>query len=199
VSGRSAGLVLAAGGSRRMGQPKQLLPVDGRPLLGVVVAHACASSLDEVVVVLGGHADEIVAAVDMGRARVVFNAAFAEGISSSLKRGIAALDDDVGRAIIVLGDQPDVSASLIDSLLELQETSGRPAAALSFDGLLHPPVVLERSLWADLADLQGDVGCRAIIRGRPESVAALAAAGRAGHPIDIDTLDDYRRLVGAAR
>jgi CTP:molybdopterin cytidylyltransferase MocA len=58
-------------------------------------------------------------------------------------------------------------------------------------------VVLERSLWADLADLRGDVGCRAIIRGRPESVAALAAVGRSGHPIDIDTLDDYRRLVGA--
>jgi molybdenum cofactor cytidylyltransferase len=180
-----------------MGQPKQLLPVDGRPLLGVVVAHACDSSLDEVVVVLGGHADEIVAAVDMGRARVVVNTAFAEGMSSSLKRGIAALDDDVGRVIIVLGDQPDVSSSLIDSLLQLQATSGRPAAALSFDGLLHPPVVLERSLWADLADLQGDVGCRAIIRGRPESVAALPAVGRAGHPIDIDTLDDYRRLVGA--
>jgi molybdenum cofactor cytidylyltransferase len=196
VTGRSAGLVLAAGGSRRMGQPKQLLPVDGRPLLGVVVAHACASSLDEVVVVLGGHADEIAAAVDMGRARIVVNAAFAEGMSSSLKSGIAAMDDDVSRVIIVLGDQPDVSPSLIDSLLELQETSGRPAAALSFDGLLHPPVVLERSLWADLADLRGDVGCRAIIRGRPESVAALAAVGRSGHPIDIDTLDDYHRLVG---
>jgi molybdenum cofactor cytidylyltransferase len=199
VRGRSAGLVLAAGGARRMGRPKQLLPVDGRPLLGLVVDHACASSLDEVVVVLGGHADEIVAAVDMGRARIVVNAAFAEGMSSSLKRGIAAMDDDVGRVIIVLGDQPDVSPSLIDSLLELQETSGLPAAALSFDGLLHPPVVLDRSLWADLADLQGDVGCRAIIRGRPESVAALPAVGRTGHPIDIDTLDDYRRLLGAER
>jgi len=57
-------------------------------------------------------------------------------------------------------------------------------------------VVLDRSLWSDLGELQGDVGCRALIRGRPELVAALPAAGRAGHPIDIDTIEDYRKLVG---
>jgi molybdenum cofactor cytidylyltransferase len=179
-----------------MGRPKQLLPVDGRPLLGIVVSEVCASRLDEVVVILGGHADEIAAAVDMGRARVVVNPDYAVGMSSSLKAGIAAMGDGVERVVIVLGDQPDVSSGLIDALLDLQATSGRPAASLSFDGLLHPPVVLDRSLWSDLAELEGDVGCRALIRGRPERVAALPAVGRTGHPIDIDTPDDYRRLVG---
>jgi molybdenum cofactor cytidylyltransferase len=192
----SSGLVLAAGGSQRMGQPKQLLPVGGRPLLGVVVSHACASRLDEVVVVLGGHAEEIAATVDLGRARAVVNPDYAVGMSSSLKAGIAALGDEVRRVVVLLGDQPDVSSALIDDLLELQESSGRPAASLSFDGLLHPPVVLDRSLWADLAELQGDVGCRALIRGRPELVAALPVPGRRAHPIDIDTPDDYRRLIG---
>ena len=192
----SSGLVLAAGGSQRMGQPKQLLLVHGQPLLGVVVSHACASRLDEVIVVLGGHAEEIAAAVDLGRARAVINADYALGMSSSLKTGIAAMGDEVQRVVILLGDQPDVSSSLIDTLIELQESSGRPAASLSFDGLLHPPVVLARSLWADLAELQGDVGCRALIRGRPGLVAPLSVVGRTGHPIDIDTLDDYRKLVG---
>jgi molybdenum cofactor cytidylyltransferase len=179
-----------------MGRPKQLLPVGGRPLLGVVVSQACASRLDEVVVVLGGHAEEIAAKVDLGRARAVVNPDYALGMSSSLQTGIAAMGDEIQRVVILLGDQPDVSASLIDALIELQESSGRPAAALSFDGLLHPPVVLDRSLWDDLAELQGDIGCRALIRGRPELVAPLPAVGRAGHPIDIDTVDDYRRLVG---
>lgn len=179
-----------------MGQPKQLLPVGGRPLLGIVVSQVCASRLDEVVVVLGRHAEEIAAAVDLGRARTVVNADYASGMSSSLQAGIAAMGGDVQRVVIVLGDQPDVSSSLIDDLIELQATSGRPAASLSFDGLLHPPVVLDRSLWSDLEELQGDVGCRALIRGRPELVAALPVAGRTGHPIDIDTLDDYHRLVG---
>jgi molybdenum cofactor cytidylyltransferase len=194
----SSGLVLAAGGSRRMGRPKQLLPVNGRPLLGVVVSQVCASRLDEVVVVLGGHAEEIAAVVDMGRARAVVNPDYAAGLSSSLQAGIAAMGEEVERVIIVLGDQPDVSSSLLDTLLDLQETSGRPAASLSFDGLLHPPVVLDRSLWSGLAELQGDVGCRALIRGRPELVAALPMVGRTGHPIDIDTLDDYHELVGDA-
>jgi molybdopterin adenylyltransferase len=196
MTSKSSGLVLAAGGSQRMGQPKQLLPVDGQPLLGVVLSQVCASRLDEVVVVLGGHAEEIAAAVDLGRARAIVNADYASGMSSSLKAGIAAMGDDVQRVVIVLGDQPDVSSSLIDDLLELQETSRRPAASLSFDGLLHPPVVLDRSLWSDLDELQGDVGCRALIRGRPELVAALPLVGRTGHPIDIDTLADYHKLVG---
>src|ERR1700730_3283659 len=117
-------------------------------------------------------------------------------MSSSLRAAVRALRPQVDRVIIVLGDQPDVTASLINELLLLQTTSGRPSSALDFDGLLHPPVVLQRSLWSDLDELQGDVGCRALIRGHPERVAALPVAGRTGHPIDIDTLADYHKLIG---
>lgn len=192
---RSAGVVLAAGGSTRMGRPKQLLPVRGRPLLELVVAEACASTLDDVVVVLGAAADEVRAAVDLGRATVVVNPDHEQGMSTSLRAGIAALDPGVTRTVILLGDQPDLSAAVIDELLELQERSGLPAAALSFDGLLHPPVVLDRSLWGGLLELEGDVGCRRIVRARPELVAALAASAPGRHPVDIDTPDDYSRLL----
>jgi len=191
----SAGVVLAAGASRRMGRPKQLLPVGGRPLLEGVVAETCASGLDEVVVVLGANAGAIAAAVDLGRARQVVNADHASGMSSSLRAGLGALGPEVDRAVVVLGDQPAISAALLDELLDLQSRSGLPAAALSFAGLLHPPVVLRRELWGGLADLEGDVGCRALIRARPELVAALPAAGDLRHPVDVDTPDDYRRLV----
>jgi molybdenum cofactor cytidylyltransferase len=196
--GSSAGLVLAAGGSRRLGQPKQLLPVEGHPLLGLVLAKVCASALDEVVLVLGAHADEILAAVDLGRARIVVNRDYAAGMSSSLRAGVGALGDQVERLVVILGDQPDISAVLIDELLELQTSSGLSAAALSLEGMLHPPVVLDRSLWDDLRQLQGDVGCRAVIRGRPEQVAPLPHVGRRGHPTDIDTIDDYQQLIGSA-
>lgn len=191
----SAGLVLAAGSSRRMGRAKQLLPFAGRPLLEGVVAAANASSLDEVVVVLGGSADEIREAVDLGRARVVYNPAHTEGLGSSLRAGLASLDKRVDRAMVILGDQPAVSAELFDRLLELQASSGLPSAALRFGDLLHPPVVLDRSLFGDLGSLEGDVGCRAVIRGRPELVAALPAESDANHPIDIDTPEDYRRAT----
>lgn len=193
----STGLVLAAGSSRRMGSPKQLLSINGRPLLEVVVAQACASRLDDVLVVLGAAADEIQAAVDFGRARVLVNTDHATGMASSLRAGLAALDDEVDRAMVVLGDQPDISAQLLDSLLDLQAESGLPAAALSFNGLLHPPVVLKRELWGGLNELEGDVGCRAVIRAKPELVAKLVAETDLKHPVDVDTPDDYRRLTNS--
>jgi molybdenum cofactor cytidylyltransferase len=192
---RSSGVVLAAGSSRRMGSPKQLLPIDGRPLLEVVVAEVCASRLDEVLVVLGAAADDIRAGVDFGRAKVLVNPDHATGMASSLRAGLAALGEGIDRAMVVLGDQPDVSSRLLDELLDLQEESGLPAAALSFNGLLHPPVVLKRELWGELDELEGDVGCRAVIRAKPELVAKLPADTDLKHPVDVDTPDDYRRLT----
>ena len=180
-----------------MGSPKQLLSIEGRPLLEVVVKQVCASRLDDVLVVLGAAANEIRAAVDFGRASVLVNADHATGMASSLRAGLAALDDDVDRAMVVLGDQPDISARLLDSLLDLQAESGLPAAALSFNGLLHPPVVLKRELWGDLNELEGDVGCRAVIRAKPELVAKLVAETDLKHPVDVDTPDDYRRLTNS--
>jgi molybdenum cofactor cytidylyltransferase len=182
-----------------MGRPKQLLPFDGRPLLERVVAAACDSSLDEVLVVLGGSAEEVSRGVDFGRARTIVNAEHAQGLGSSLRVGLSALDPEVDRAMVILGDQPAVSATLFDQLLELQLSSGLPSAALRFGGLLHPPVVLDRSLFGDLGSLEGDVGCRAVIRGRPELVAALPAETEGDHPIDVDTPEDYERLLSGLK
>jgi molybdenum cofactor cytidylyltransferase len=178
-----------------MGEPKQLLPVRGRPMLETVIAAACDSSLDEVVVVLGAHADDIRRSVQFRRARVVLNPDHIDGMSTSLRAGIASLASGVARAVIILGDQPDISAEVLDRLLDTQAASGLPAAALSFDGLLHPPVVLARELWAEIDALEGDVGCRALVRAHPELVAAVAADRPGGHPIDIDTREDFKRLA----
>jgi CTP:molybdopterin cytidylyltransferase MocA len=195
--GRSAGLILAAGGSSRMGSPKQLLPWHGRPLLEHVIAEVNASALDEVLIVLGGSAERIRTEVDFGRARSVLNPDYASGMASSLRAGLAALAPEVGRVVVILGDQPAISPELLDGLLRLQRESRLPAAALSFGGLLHPPVVLERELWPGLDSLQGDVGCRALIRGRAELVAALPVSDDPEHPVDVDTPEDYRRLTAA--
>lgn len=190
----STGLVLAAGSSRRMGSPKQLLVVRGKPLLELVVGQVNASNLDEVVVVLGAAADKIQSRVDLGCARVLVNPDHASGMASSLKAGLESLDAGVDRAVVILGDQPDVDSKLLNQLLDLQDSSGLPAAALDFNGLLHPPVVLKRELWGDLMSLEGDVGCRAVIRARPELVARLPVEGDLTHPIDVDTPEDYASL-----
>jgi molybdenum cofactor cytidylyltransferase len=178
-----------------MGEPKQLLPVRGRPLLETALAAACDSRLDEVVVVLGAHADAIRESVRFGRARVVINPDHIQGLSTSLRAGIASLGAHVDRAVVILGDQPDISAELVNCLLDAQAASGLPAAALSFDGLLHPPVVLARELWGDIDALEGDVGLRGLIRAHAERVAAVVAETPGGHPIDIDTREDFERLA----
>ncbi len=180
-----------------MGRPKQLLELGGRPLLEIVVERTSASSLDEVVVVLGAAADEIQRVVQFGRARVVVNPEHATGMSSSLRLGLAALAPDVGRAMVILGDQPGITPEILDGLLTTQQASGLPASALSFGGLLHPPVVLARELWAGLDALQGDVGCRAIIRAHPDLVAAVPTGEDLSHPVDVDTPEDYERLLAA--
>jgi molybdenum cofactor cytidylyltransferase len=194
VEGTSAGLVLAAGGSRRLGRPKQLLAVEGRPLLELVLDQVCASLLDEAVLVLGAHADEVAGAIHVGRARVVLNSNYRAGMSSSLRAGVAAMGESVGRLMVVLGDQPDVSADLLDDLLALQQRSGLPAAALNVDGLLQPPAVFERQLWPELLALAGDLGCRELIRSRPQLVAQLPLPPRLRSWTDVDTLADYERL-----
>jgi CTP:molybdopterin cytidylyltransferase MocA len=178
-----------------MGEAKQLLPVHGRPLLEVAIAAACESTLDDVVVVLGARSDEIASRVSFGRARLVINPGYEGGMSTSLHAGVASLGADVTRAVVILGDQPDIDATVIDRLLAAQATSGLPAAALSFDGLLHPPMVLTRSMWSDIDALAGDVGLRALIRSHPESVFAMPAERPGGHPVDIDTREDYEQLT----
>ena len=189
----AAGIVLAAGASTRMGSPKQLLDIGGRPLLQRIVAAANSATLDDVVVVLGAEADRICRAVDLGRARVVVNENYQEGMSTSLRAGVAALGPDIDRVVVILGDQPDVDSELIDRLLVAHELSGLTAAALDFDGLLHPPVVLARGLWPTIEELRGDVGLRHLLRQNPERVARLPVSRPSGHPVDIDTPEDAQR------
>jgi nicotine blue oxidoreductase len=180
TDGRSpaAGLVLAAGEGRRFGGPKQLAEVDGRPL----VEHALAAlaGLDRVAVVLGAHADDVRAGADLGAAELVFCPDWAEGIGASLRAGLAALDG-AGEVVILLADQPGVSAAAV---ARVRSTPGAAARAV-YGGEPGHPVVVRRPLLERAGELRGDAGFRALLEGAAEVECSDLGDGR-----DIDTRHD---------
>lgn len=189
---RVAAVILAAGESRRYGGPKLLAPLGGRLLLQHVLDAANRSTLGDVVLVVGHSADEVLAAVRLDRARAVRNESYAEGQSTSLRAGLRAVGE-ADAAVVLLGDQPRVTAALLDALVERQRTSGAAAVVSSWRGRRSPPTLLHRDLWPALAALSGDAGAREVLAGR-DDVEVLEVDERLGSLEDVDRPEDLARL-----
>lgn len=189
---RVAAVVLAAGQGLRFGGQKLLAPLRGRPLLQHAIDAANGSSLSPIVIVLGADADAIVTGVQFGRARVVRNPAHASGQASSLRVGLRSLDAS-DAAVVVLGDQPNVTAALFDALVAAQRSSGASAVVCVQDGRRSPPTLLHRDLWGDVDLLRGDVGAREILA-RRDDVVAFDVDRRLARLDDVDTQEDRERL-----
>jgi molybdenum cofactor cytidylyltransferase len=198
TAGPVAGVVLAAGRSRRLGRPKQLLDLGGKPLLRRTLDNALASSLDRVVVVLGHDADAVAAALGDQPAAVVVNPAYADGQATSVAAGVGALGADTAAALLLLGDQPGVTPAVIDAVLAAWRADPRPIAVPLYGGTPGNPVLFRRDLFPDLLRLAGDEGARSIVRSRAGE-ALRVAVPLAAPPPDVDTDDDYRRLLAAWR
>ena len=188
-----SGLVLGAGGSRRLGRPKQLLPYRDTTLLGHVVGVARACSFGQVVVAIGGAADEVRAGVDLHGADVVVNKAYGEGCSSSIAAALGALDPRCDVLVLLLGDQPGVTPATVSTLL-----AGRgdaPLAVCRYDDGRGHPIAFSREVFGDLAALHGDKGVWRLLDQHADEVVEVPIAGPV--PRDVDTEEDYRALVDA--
>jgi len=187
---RVAALVLAAGRSTRMGGPNKLLAeVGGRPLVRIAAEQALASSAKPVVVVTGHQREQVEAALKGLKVTFVHNPEFADGLSTSLKAGIAALPADVDGAIVCLGDMPQVNARLIDRLIgAFDPERGALVVVPTIGGKRGNPVVWSRRFFTDLAALEGDVGARHLIGSYPEAVVEVAVTDKAAL-VDVDTPD----------
>jgi len=198
-----SGIILAAGESARMGRTKQLLSLGGRPMLQRTLDEAAASCLDELILVLGHRSPEILDALQLPvrpPCRVVVNRRYPEGQGTSLVLGVRSTDPASRAAAILLGDQPFVTAALIDRVAEAFLEAGFPAARPVYAGAAGEkvpghPVFLARSTWAELARLDGDQGARDLLRARPDWLHELPMAG--APPVDIDTPEDWRRASGS--
>jgi molybdenum cofactor cytidylyltransferase len=183
------GLVLAAGGSKRFGAPKQLAELDGRPLLEHALIAMSLAPVDRVVVVLGAHADEVRAAVPLHGAKAVVCDDWDKGMGNSLRTGIDALRG-CDSVIVALGDQPRLSPAAVERLLS-QRGKDELAIRATYNGVPGHPVLLERSLLAMVRELRGDVGARDLLHGVP--LREVACDGL-GSPADVDTPSELAAL-----
>jgi CTP:molybdopterin cytidylyltransferase MocA len=183
-------VILAAGASTRMGEPKQLLEVGGRPLLVRAVEAALASRAWPVVVVLGAHAEKIRPALARLPVLITENAAWAEGMAASIRAGIVTLRQfsrHLDAALIALCDQPAFSTATIAQLVATQRATGRSIVAAHYGGRHAAPALFLREHFPALEELTGEEGARALLNTDPGRVASVDLPGLA---MDLDTPAD---------
>jgi molybdenum cofactor cytidylyltransferase len=185
---RIAALILAAGQSRRMGEVNKLLiDIDGKPMVRRVAETILAAPVTPIVAVLGHERDRVRAAFAGLKLRAVYNPDYAAGISTSLKRGLAALPDDIDGVLVCLGDMPLVGPKEIERLIgAFNPTEGRAIIVPTGHGKRGNPVLWAKRFFPEMQDIAGDVGARHLIGAYPELVAEVEMTGE-GVLLDIDT------------
>ncbi len=192
-----AAVVLAAGMSRRMGSPKQLLRIDGKTVLEHTLKNVRASVVDEIVLVLGHAADAVEKEISTEGIKVVRNEGYQQGMGTSLRAGLAAVGSEAKAALIVLADQPFVQAATLNRLIDYHGSAQPQIVIPTYRGFRGNPVLLDRSIFPELRELSGDVGCRAIFGSHTENIRKLAVDD-AGILLDIDSREDFDELTSAA-
>lgn len=185
---RITSIILAAGQSRRMGDTNKLLvTVDGKPMVRWAVEAALASAATPVFVILGHQSDRVRDALTDLDVTFVDNPEFADGISASVRRGVAALPPDVDGALVILGDMPKVGSALIDRLVAAYNpVEGRALCIPTWRGKRGNPVLIGKQFFAEIQDLSGDVGARPLISQYPELTCEVDMDDDAAL-VDIDT------------
>jgi molybdenum cofactor cytidylyltransferase len=186
-----SGLVLAAGGSERLGRPKQLLPYGGTTLLDHVLTTARTCEFDQLLCVIGGSATAIRKRVDLSEATVIENESFGDGCSSSIAAALHAVDPRSDVLVLMLGDQPGVTARTVRTLLASRNDN--PLAACAYDNGRGHPLAFARSSYPELAALHGDKGVWKLLDRHAEDVVDVPIAGPI--PRDVDTDEEYRALL----
>jgi molybdenum cofactor cytidylyltransferase len=184
-------LVLAAGASVRLGQPKQLVRVGGRPALHSVVSQATAIAGHAVTVVLGAHAADLTRLLQHSGVSLIVNRNWEEGMASSIRFGVAALPPACDAVLIQLGDQVAVTADDLRRLVSAWRGEDSVIAAASYRGTVGVPAIFPRWCFSELMQLRGDHGAKAIIERYRDRLAHVAMPNAA---LDLDTAEDLKRI-----
>ncbi len=191
-----AALVIAAGESKRMGRAKQLLPWQGKVLLQHALDAILDSEVDEVILVLGCEAERILKKVDTRKIKVVINPDYAQGMITSIQRGLKVLPGGAEAFFIVLGDQPGISPQIYDQLIhEFRRVYPSKRILLpTYEGKRGHPALFSIDYREEGSTLKGDVGFRQIILDHPDDLLFIEMGAKAVLE-DIDTPEDYQNLL----
>ena len=187
-------VILAAGASTRLGEPKQLLQYNGKTLLDHSVNEAVNAKADAVVVILGKNADLFKNEIHKEKVSVLINKDWEEGMASSVRLGLASLlkiKPYIDSVIFMVCDQPHISASVLNELIATQQKTTKQIVTCNYGGTIGPPALFHKKYFRELAKLNGDIGAKNIIQQNMHDVATvLFPEGK----IDIDTKEDYDAL-----
>lgn len=192
-----AAIILAAGEARRMGQPKQLLPLGSGTLLSHAVDIAYETGFAPILVVVGANAEAVQAAIAARPVEIVRNTLWRTGMGSSVAAGVRyhqQLGADSAAIAILLADQPLITASHLKQMRRLLIDSGAPAVAAEYNGTAGVPAFFRRQLLSQLAALTGEGGAKALLRDSKTARFLLPEAAT-----DIDTPEDFSNLESAHR
>jgi molybdenum cofactor cytidylyltransferase len=188
-------LILAAGESKRLGTPKQLLPFEGQTLLNRLVSIVREAVSFPITLVLGAEADSIQGQLTAVNLHVVINEEWREGMGSSIRLGLKQMiemDADMDGIMILVCDQPFVKSESIQSLVHLQQSTGLQMAACFYEGIVGTPAIFHQSMFSDLLKLAGDTGAKKLMQTSIDKVAKLNFEKGV---IDIDTMEDYQKII----
>jgi molybdenum cofactor cytidylyltransferase len=188
-------IILAAGESKRMGQPKQLLPFRGSTILGQIMENLLPSQAAEIIVVLGSQAEKMIPQISREPVKIVVNPDFEQGMSSSIKCGLSRISAAADGVMIVLGDQPLIEKETIDLLIEKHRQSERGIILPVYKGLRGHPVIFTMKYKDELMRLTGDIGGKQIVERHPSDVLEVEVDCESV-VISIDAESDYQSLVG---
>ena len=188
-------LVLAAGQSRRMGTQKLLLPLEGQPMIVHVVDELLRSPVDQIFVVIGEEGKQISEAIAGRRVHVVTNA-HAEGeMLSSVRCGLIAIPDECAGVLVALGDQPSITADVVERLVRALRTTGRGIVVPTYRGQRGHPLLLAMHYRNEILTRYENVGLHGLLQAHPEDVLGVEVAAP-GILEDMDVPEDYRRTIG---
>lgn len=187
-------ILLAAGGSSRLGRPKQLLRYKDETLLQHTLREALSSHAELVVIVLGAGADVLQKEINADRAHVVINNEWQEGMASSIRAGVEEISKvypSIKGLILLVCDQPYIQAGLLNQLITAHQKTSKRIVACSYGNTYGPPVLFHQSLFPELLQLEGDTGARRIVQQHIDDVEVIPFSKGI---VDIDTQADYEKI-----